>query len=105
MEGSSDSGPGFVPEEGSLETLADALSPIIRAMGSCFDQKLVLPAMMLFYSAVDSVAALEAPSERSSQQGFRGWVDQYLLKSKPLSCNSLDLWAARCGILHTLSAQ
>jgi hypothetical protein len=31
------------------------------------------------------------------------WVDDYLLKAKPLECTPLDLYAARCGLLHTFS--
>ena len=31
------------------------------------------------------------------------WVDGYLLQAKPLNCTALELYAARCGLLHTLS--
>jgi len=33
------------------------------------------------------------------------WVNDYLLRAKPLSCTALDLYAARCGLLHTFTSE
>lgn len=32
------------------------------------------------------------------------WVDNYLLKAKPLPCTGLELYGARCEILHAFTA-
>jgi hypothetical protein len=33
------------------------------------------------------------------------WADKYLLRGASLPCSASDLYGARCGILHTLSAE
>ena len=33
------------------------------------------------------------------------WADNYLLQGASLPCTASDLYAARCGILHTLSPE
>jgi hypothetical protein len=35
---------------------------------------------------------------------FIVWVEKYILASRRFECSALDLWAARCGIVHTMSA-
>jgi hypothetical protein len=42
------------------------------------------------------------------QSGYtfaKAWIDQYLLTAKPLPCTSVDLYAARCGMVHTLTPE
>jgi hypothetical protein len=41
--------------------------------------------------------------EDTSGAVFKDWVNTYMLPGSGLSCNAEDIWAARCGILHTLS--
>jgi hypothetical protein len=36
---------------------------------------------------------------------FLRWVDNNMLKVHPLPCTALELYAARCGVLHTLTAE
>jgi hypothetical protein len=40
----------------------------------------------------------------STQASFTRWAEAYLLAAKPLGCAAIDLYAARCGVLHTFSA-
>jgi hypothetical protein len=58
---------------------------------------------MLIYSGIDIIASLERKKGEKTKDSFTRWVDEYLIKSVPLPCTALELYAARCGILHTLT--
>jgi len=64
-----------------------------------------LPALTLLYTGIDVMASLEAPKGEAINVYFQRWVNDYLLKAVPLSCSSLELWGARCAILHTFTAE
>jgi hypothetical protein len=84
-----------------------ALYENIMLLGSgievCIDKKLSGPALILIYSAIDTVGWLDSPDEYANKTSFIKWVEAYLLKVKSLECTALDLYAARCGLLHTFS--
>jgi hypothetical protein len=73
---------------------------------ACMAQRVQLPALVLIYSAID-VAGWLSNDDPTAKVGtrFMAWVDLYLLKAKPLHCTSADLYAARCGLLHTLTSE
>ena len=73
-------------------------------MEACVEKRLYAPALILIYSAIDTVGWLDSCDEFSSTTSFVNWVDAYLLKAKALRCTSLELYAARCGLLHTFTA-
>ena len=70
---------------------------------ACIEKKLNTPALILIYSAIDTTGWLDSSEEFATKASFMNWVDAYLLKAKPLRCTSLDLYAARCGLLHTFT--
>jgi hypothetical protein len=80
----------------------------IMLMGSgieaCIEKKVTVPSLILIYSAIDTVGWLNSADEHATRTSFIKWVDTYLLKAKPLKCTALELYAARCGLLHTFSA-
>jgi len=63
--------------------------------------------LVLIYSGIDTLGLLAAAPEIEDATGetFKGWCKKYLLArlqsidGKPLE--AVDLWAARCGVLHT----
>lgn len=71
---------------------------------SCIERKLVAPALVLIYSAIDTVGWLDSDKQYADKYDFMRWVETYLLKSKNINCKSIDLYAARCGLLHTFSS-
>jgi hypothetical protein len=85
-----------------------ALYENIMLLGSgieaCIEKKLSSPALILIYSAIDIVGWLDSNNEYANQTSFIKWVDAYLLKAKSLECTALDLYAARCGLVHTFSS-
>jgi hypothetical protein len=78
---------------------------IMAAADLCITAKLNTPALILLYSAIDAASWLCAEfPDGPVQTYFVAWVEKYILAAGRLECSALDLWAARCGIVHTLSA-
>jgi len=88
-----------------VETLIKNLDGLDEAVVRCLDAKLILPALTLVFAGIDIVASLERQSGEGTKASFRRWVEQYLLPAKPLGCTSLELYAARCGIVHTFTPE
>lgn len=74
-----------------------------RGIDACIEKKLTAPALILIYSGIDTAGWLDSSEEYATRTSFMNWVDAYLLKAKPLRCMAMDLYAARCGLLHTFT--
>jgi hypothetical protein len=85
------------------------LTKQVRAIGLCFDSGLPEAALTLLYSGIDTLGFLAAspPKNKATEETFKDWCNVYLLtRLKSVdgeTLTSLDLYAARCGILHTSS--
>lgn len=62
--------------------------------------------LVIMYSAIDTAGLLNAPpsTKKATGETFQNWVEKYLLKQNNFEFNALDLWAARCAVLHTFTA-
>ncbi len=79
-------------------------SQLVAAIDYCIAEKLIMPALVLIYSAIDTVSWIASDDEdQSVGERFRTWVNVWMLQKYPLPCTALELYAARCGILHTLT--
>jgi len=79
---------------------------IISAMELCCSAGYIIPCVALAYTLIDSLAwLLYGDMGLGSGKRFTMWVEQYLLPELPCECSALDLYAARCAILHTLSSE
>ena len=70
----------------------------------------LLSATLAFaYVCIDTMSYLSLPSEKSHQErsDFIAWVDTYLKgePSQPYQYRGLDVYAARCAVLHAFSAE
>ncbi len=83
-----------------LENLKQLLGSIEHALQS----KYYLPAQILIYAGIDAAAWLASDTNEAVGTRFRRWVDRWMLPVKPLSATAADLYAARCAVLHTLTA-
>ena len=65
------------------------------------------PTILLIYATIDILASLARPTNRpdTDRQFFKGWVTEYMFPDSQLPCNADDIYAARCGLLHTLTAE
>jgi hypothetical protein len=75
---------------------------IKRGMELCLENRIVLPAVILLFSGVDAFGFLDSNEPYAIQKTFVAWAEKYMdgfLKKKGI--NGLDLYSARCGLLHT----
>ncbi len=97
-----------------FEYKGDDGSPIVswfrkqlRAIGICLGSGVPEASLVLLYSGIDTLGLLAAPpSENNATKGtFQNWCNAYLLtrlkSTDGKALTALDLYAARCGILHT----
>jgi hypothetical protein len=85
------------------EALIENIERHLNAIDLCLKNHLRMPALILIYSGIDIFAALGRPAKKefSTRKDFIEWCDRYMLQISGLSCSAIDLYAARCGIVHT----
>ena len=87
----------------SQTCLENVFSKMFAAIDVCLKSNIKLPALLLVYTLIDIASWLDS-DEKSVKKRFIGWVDKYMLPNSTLQCSSLELYAARCGLLHNYSA-
>ncbi|RXJ53794.1 hypothetical protein [Candidatus Marinarcus aquaticus] len=75
---------------------------MLYAIEQSIEQKLQLPTLTLIYSTIDSLSWV-AYGDIGVKKRFTKWIHDYMFRTKKLNVNALDLYAARCAILHTLT--
>ena len=94
-----------VKHNGAVDNLLrNHLIDLLTSISLCLENKLQLPALILIYSTIDMLAHLNRP--KNNQDGARKnyciWCDKYILpNTEDIHCDSIDLYAARCALLHT----
>ena len=92
-------------------TLEQWLDEHRRAIEACLEKGLVLPAVALIYTVIDSLAFLARPTEQVRPgPDYEGWVKDYLLDGYDGHAGvpekiTRDLYGARCAILHRMTAE
>ena len=77
---------------------------VFSAIDSCMSLKLIIPSLILIYTGIDCISWLTYEGENiSNKKRFKLWVDEWMIVENSLPCNSEELYAARCAILHSLS--
>ncbi len=78
-----------------------------KAVGTLFKENLLGHSLILIYSTIDTCGLLDAPPSQTSASGasFKAWVKKYLLSYPEIEFNEVDLWAARCAVLHTFTSE
>ena len=65
-------------------------------------------AIILTYCAIDAMAHLSMPDnqEKIGRKDFINWVEKYMKADpkQPYQYRGIDLYGARCGIIHTFGA-
>lgn len=68
----------------------------------CIELKLQFPALTLIYSMID-IFAYRCYGDIGVKTRFIKWIEEYMYKEKNLNIEPIDLYSARCAILHTLT--
>jgi hypothetical protein len=83
----------------------DNYKEIFAAIDFCVANCLKVPALILIFAAIDSVSWIANDEHPRSSVScyFPLWVETWMLKSHPLPCTAIELYAARCAVVHTLT--
>jgi hypothetical protein len=81
------------------------LIDLLDAIEECYEKGRQMPCLVLLYSGIDVAASLERLEKSSVKAGFVKWVDGYMLPTALLNCDAIDLYAARCGVVHAFTLE
>lgn len=79
----------------------------LMGLSLLYNAKLYGQMLVLLYSFIDSAGLLDAPSTqiKATGESFKNWVKKYMLGDPRVNFNEVDLWSARCAVLHTFTSQ
>jgi len=87
----------------------NGIRDIVAEIKRCESAGATMAAVTMAYVCIDTMAFLSMPSSQSSQTGtdFITWVDSYLKGHpyQPYQYVGIDVYAARCGVLHAFGAE
>lgn len=79
---------------------------VIQAIENSLSSGMILPALILIYTAIDSASWLACDDDEiPTSRRFKNWVNNWMLSRYPLPCTADELYLARCGVLHTLTPE
>jgi hypothetical protein len=88
-----------------IEALIGNLDHLDGAIDTCLRERHIWPALALLYAGIDVVGSLEANPDRGSRASFTSWADRYMQPTVELGCTALELYGARCGLLHACTSE
>jgi hypothetical protein len=93
-------------EERFEEIYFDMEHGISAAIAECVIHQSLIAALTLIYSAIDSLAFLNTSATKNSvsRSDYVAWTQKYMDLQK-LGVTALELYAARCGIVHSYAAE
>lgn len=78
---------------------------ILESIDILSHQRFYIPALIMIYCGIDILASLDTDQSKSNnhsvKNNFVRWVNKYMLPNEHLNCTALDLYAARCAVVHT----
>ncbi|GMT46894.1 MAG: hypothetical protein IEMM0007_0460 [bacterium] len=81
---------------------------IINDIHVCLKSNAPTGAVLLTYCAIDAMAFLHMPhnKKKNGRSDFKNWVRKYMKtdSSQPYQYHEDDLYGARCGLVHTYTA-
>jgi len=91
----------------STSTLEAQAQHLLSSIELCFKNQFIAPSLMLTYATIDIMAWLDRDESHQDVQrsDFIKWVETYLLPNSQLPCTAIDLYAARCSLIHSYSAE
>ena len=78
---------------------------LLEGIEDCLKMERIMPCLALIYVGIDVMASTDKKSGEGTRDSFERWVGRYMIGGKQLPCSATDLYAARCGILHTFTAE
>ncbi len=82
---------------------AKPLLDLTIAINDCLDKQQMMPCLIMLYSGLEIVARMGSHPGEATRRYFMRWVETYILKKNEYEVTAIDLYAARCGVLHAFS--
>jgi hypothetical protein len=79
------------------------LYDLVDSIWDCLNRQQILPCLVLLYSGIEIVAKMGSVPSEGTRAYFVRWVTKYILNKGQFEATALDLYAARCGIVHAFS--
>lgn len=78
-----------------------------RGINVCLENECFGSAVILTYSGIDTMAYLAMPENQTdvTRNDFVQWCDKYIRFSGQEQLTGLELYSARCGMLHTYGVE
>ncbi len=91
----------------SKENLETNFGELLTVIDKCLKEGHTLPGLILLYAHIDITASLNRPSGKDdvTRKDYKDWVNEFLLPGSKLRCSADDLYAARCGLIHSYMAE
>ncbi len=85
------------------QSLGDLVEELQAGIALLLEAHKQMPAMVLVYSAVDLLGALDSDDGVATRDTFIDWATRYMDPAGTIGCSGLELYSARCGLLHKRS--
>lgn len=92
-------------EERAVDALVQNIKELVQVIDDCLEHVRLLPCLSLLYTGIDVIASLERQAGEKVWESFTRWADRYMVQQTGLHVTALELYGARCGILHTFTAE
>jgi hypothetical protein len=84
--------------------LNDITDELLGSIATLLETHRERSALILLYAGVDILGALDSDGE-ATRQSFVTWADRYMTPATKLGCDALELYSARCGLIHALTPE
>lgn len=86
-----------------------ALVHMVDEIKQCNENNITTASIAMSYICIDAIANLSRPIEKAkaTRRDFIDWVNTYLIAhlDQPYKYRGIDIYAARCALLHNFSAE
>ena len=73
---------------------------LLESIDDSIKKERIVPGLILLYSGIDSFSSLADRGNGTGRKVFKDWVKKWMLDKYPLNSNEVDIYSARCGLLH-----
>jgi hypothetical protein len=86
----------------TIRSVAALFQQVFEAADACIASGRIFPAQVLLFSWIDIISSLHRPiaDEETSRKHFLDWLRKFA-SVEQLGIKPIDVYAARCGALHT----
>ncbi len=87
----------------STQSFDKAINDLLSAIQCLLERQYIIPSLITIYSTIDTLSWLARPKTQQDvrKSDFLYWTETYLLPDSTLECTAIDLYSARCAIVHS----